>query len=119
VFGEELACKIWVKLQNALGGNNQVKALLFSSYWREYKNFTNLPGEFIDVMFQRFTCIVNNMGANLTILSYDDHDRALKLLHSLDHTVWSAKVETIMESNGYETLIMDELFSKLMSFEVD
>jgi hypothetical protein len=43
-------------------------------------------------MFQRFTVIVNMMRANVTMLPYDDHDRAIKLLHSLDRTVWSEKL---------------------------
>jgi hypothetical protein len=46
---------------------------------REYENFTHLPGESIDAMFQRFTMIVNNMRANVAVLPYDDHDRAVKL----------------------------------------
>jgi hypothetical protein len=33
--------------------------------------------------------------------------------------VWSGKVEAILESEKYETLIVDELFSELMSSEVD
>jgi hypothetical protein len=53
--------------------------------------------------------IVNNMRANMTVLPYDDHDRSMKLLHSLDHTVWGAKVEAILESGNYEILTMDEL----------
>jgi hypothetical protein len=53
------------------------------------------------------------------VLPYDDHYRALKLLHSLDRTVWSAKVEVIMKSDNYETLTVDELFSDLKSSEVD
>jgi hypothetical protein len=86
---------------------------------REYKNFTHLPGESIDAMFQRFTVIVNNMRANVAMLPYDDHERATKLLHSLDRTVWSGKVEAILESEKYETLMVDELFSKLKLSEVD
>jgi hypothetical protein len=70
-------------------------------------------------MFQRFTVIVNNMRDNVAVLRYDDHDRAVKLLHSLDRTVWSGKVEAILESEKYETLTVDELFSKLKSSEVD
>jgi hypothetical protein len=34
-------------------------------------------------MFQRLTMIVNNVRANVPELLYDDHDRAIKLLHSL------------------------------------
>jgi hypothetical protein len=70
-------------------------------------------------MFQRFTVIVYNMRANVVVLPYDDHDRALKPLHSLDHTVCSEKVEAILESEKYETLMVDELFSELKSSVVD
>jgi hypothetical protein len=41
--------------------------------------------------------IVNNMRANVVVLPYDDHDRAVKLLHSLDRTMWSGKVEAILD----------------------
>jgi hypothetical protein len=63
--------------------------------------------------------IVNNLRANVDVLPYDDHDRAVKLLHSLDRTMWSGKVEAILESEKYETLMVDELFSKLKSSELD
>jgi hypothetical protein len=85
----------------------------------EYENFTYLLGESIDTMFQRFIVIVNNVRANVVVLSYDDHDRVVKLLHSLDRTISSAKVEAILESDNYETLTTVELFSKLKSIEVD
>jgi hypothetical protein len=70
-------------------------------------------------MFQWFTVIVNNMRTNVVALPYDYHDRAVKLLHSLDHILWSEKVEAILESQKYETFAVDELFSKLKSSEVD
>jgi hypothetical protein len=63
--------------------------------------------------------IVNNMRAYVAMLLYDDHDRVVKLLHSLDCTMWSGKVEAIVESEKYETLTVDEVFSKLKSSEVD
>jgi hypothetical protein len=116
---EDLACWIWEQLKNAHAGNAQVQAQFVSTYRREYEIFTHLPGESIDAMFQHFTVIVNNMGANVVMLPYDDHDRVVKLLHSLDRTVWSGKVEAILESEKYETLTVDELFSKLKSSEVD
>jgi hypothetical protein len=46
-------------------------------------------------MFQWFTVTVNNMRANVVVLLYDYHGRAIKLLHTLDHTAWSEKVEAI------------------------
>jgi hypothetical protein len=42
--------------------------------------------------------VVNNVRANVDVLSYDDHDRAVKLLHALDRNMWEGKVEDILES---------------------
>jgi hypothetical protein len=92
---------------------------MLATYQREYGNFTHLPGESVDALFQRFTVVVNNMRANVVVLPYDDHDRAVKLLHSLDRTIWDGKVEIILESEKYDTLTVNKLFSKLKSAEVD
>jgi hypothetical protein len=92
---------------------------MYATYWREYETFTHLPGESIDALFQRFTVVVSNMRANVDVLPYDDHDRVVKLLHSLDHTVWGGKFEAIVESEKYDTWTVNELFSKLKSAEVD
>jgi hypothetical protein len=83
------------------------------------RNFTNIPDESIDTMFQLFTVIVNNMRASVTMLPYDDHDRVVKLLNSLDCTICGGKVKAILESEKYETLTIDELFSKLKPVEVN
>jgi hypothetical protein len=53
------------------------------------------------------------------VLPYHDHERSVKLLHSLDRTVWGGKFEAIVESKKYDTLTVNELFSKLKSTEVD
>jgi hypothetical protein len=98
-------------------GNDHVKARLFETYRREYENFTQLAGETIDSMFSRFQSIVNKMHANKAQLPYSDHERALKLLQALDQRVWEVKVSVIIESPNYK--IMDELFSKLKSIEID
>jgi hypothetical protein len=63
--------------------------------------------------------VVNEMRANVDVLPYDDHDREVKLLHTLDRTVWEGKVEAILESERYTTPTVNELFSKLKSTEVD
>jgi hypothetical protein len=114
-----LAWKIWEKLLVAHGGDNHVKARLFVSHRMQYENFTQLPSEDIDAMFQRFTAIVNNMKANVEDFPYTEHDQALKLLHILDQNVWGARVEAIKESEQYLTIELDDLFSKLKSSEVD
>jgi hypothetical protein len=119
VHTEHLACRIWSVLKKAHVGNAQVQARMYATYQREYENFTHLPGASIHALFQRFTVVVNNMRANVDVLPYDDQDRAVKLLHSLDRTVWGGKFEAIVESEKYDTLTVNELFSKLKSAEVD
>jgi hypothetical protein len=59
------------------------------------------------------------MRSNVVVLPYDDHDRALMLLHSLDRTIWDGKVKAILESKKYDTLTVNELFSMLKLVEVD
>jgi hypothetical protein len=99
VHTENLACRIWTMLKEAHVGNAQVQA----TYRREYENFTHLLGESINALFQRFTVVVNNMRVNVDVLPYDDQDRAVKLLHSLDREVWGGKFEAIVESEKYDT----------------
>jgi hypothetical protein len=98
VHTEHLACRIKMVLKEAHVGNAQVQARMYATYQREYKNFTHLSGESIDALFQTFTVVVNNMRANVDVLPYDDHDRVIELLHSLDRTVWGGKFEAIVES---------------------
>jgi hypothetical protein len=119
VHTEHLACRIWSVLKEAHVGNAQVQAWMYATYRRDYENFTHLPSESIDALFQRFTVVVNNMRADVDVLPYDDHDRDVKLLHLLDRTVWAVKFEAIVESEKYEALTVNELFSKLKSAEVD
>jgi hypothetical protein len=57
--------------------------------------------------------IMNKMRTNKPQLPYDDHERALKVLYALDRKVWDMKVSAIIESTNYDTLTLDEFFSKL------
>jgi hypothetical protein len=52
VHTEHLACRIWLVLKEAHVGNGQVQAQMYATYRREYGNFTHLPGESIDALFQ-------------------------------------------------------------------
>jgi hypothetical protein len=80
VHAEHLACKIWSVLKEAHVGNAQVQAQMYATYRREYENFTHVPGESINALFQRFTVVVNNKRTNVDVLPYDDHDRVVKLV---------------------------------------
>ena len=72
-------------------------------------------------MFHRFQSIMNKVRSNKPLLAptYTDHEQALKQLYALDQKVWEVKVSTIIESANYDTLTVDELFSKLKATEVD
>jgi hypothetical protein len=100
---EHFTCRIWSVLKETHVGNAQVQARMYATYRREYENFTHLPGESIDTLFQRFTVVVNNTRSNVDVLPYDDHDRDIKLLHSLDRTVWGGKFEAIVKLEKYDT----------------
>jgi hypothetical protein len=95
---EDLACRIWLELNNAHVVNAEVQAPLYATYRREYVNITHLPGESIDALFQQFMVVVNNMRANVDVLLYDVHDRVVKLLRTLDRTMWDGRVDAILES---------------------
>jgi hypothetical protein len=41
------------------------------------------------------------MRANKPQLPYDDHERALRLIHTLDRMIWKVKVSVIIESPDY------------------
>jgi hypothetical protein len=47
------------------------------------------------------------MRTNKAQLPYDDHERALKLLHALERRVQEVKVSAIIKSPNYETLIVE------------
>jgi hypothetical protein len=74
VHTENLACRIWTMLKEAHVGNAQVQARMYATYQREYENFTHLPDESIDALFQRFTMVVNNMRANVDVLHAEEHE---------------------------------------------
>jgi hypothetical protein len=114
-----MAHEIWSTLKKFHEGNDHVKTGLFETYRREYENFIQLARDTIGTMFSQFQPIVNKMRANKAQLPYDDHERSLKFIHALDRRVWEMKVLAIIKSPNYETLIVDVLFNKLKTTEID
>src|SRR5579859_5065034 len=115
----DVAHKIWSRLQSFHEGTNTIKARLFETYRREYENFVQLPSETVESLFSRFQLCMNKMRDNNSKMPYGDHELALKLLHALDRNVWGIKVDAITESPNYETLTLEDLYSKLRSTEID
>jgi hypothetical protein len=61
-------------------------------------------------------CVVGKRDHWYDVFSVVDCEQdALKLLHAQDQKIWEVKVSAIIESSKYETLTVDELFSKLKS----
>src|SRR5579883_3495707 len=115
----DVAHKIWSRLQSFHEGTNAVKARLFETYRCEYENFVQLSSKTVESLFSRFQLCVNKMRDNNSKMPYGDHELALKLLHALDRSVWGVKVDAITESPNYETLTLEDLYSKLWSTEID
>ncbi|WVZ91052.1 hypothetical protein U9M48_037274 [Paspalum notatum var. saurae] len=99
------AREIWSLLSAHYEGTATIKARLVETYRREYENFVQKPGESVDDLFGRFQSIINKLRVNSdpTALPYTDHQQAVKLLYALDRKIWEIKVNSIIESAGYDT----------------
>ena len=115
------AREIWSLLSAYHEGTATIKARLVETYWREYENFVQKPGESVDDLFGRFQSIINKFRVNSTPaeLPHTDHQQDVKLLYALDRKVWEIKVNSIIESAGFDTIGVEALYSKLKATEVD
>jgi hypothetical protein len=68
---------------------------MYATYRRQYENFTHLLSESTDALLQRFTVVVNNMRANVDVLPYDDHDRAVRFGAESSRPLWSRRSMTL------------------------
>ncbi|WVZ75463.1 hypothetical protein U9M48_023513 [Paspalum notatum var. saurae] len=65
--------------------------------------------------------IINKLHVNSApaALPYTNYQQAVKLLYALDRKIWEIKVNSIIESAGYDTIGVEALYSKLKATEVD
>ncbi|WVZ52095.1 hypothetical protein U9M48_003186 [Paspalum notatum var. saurae] len=100
-------------------GTATIKARLVETNRREYENFVQKPGESVDDLFGRFQSIINKLRVNSApaALPYTDHQQGVKLLYALDRKIWEIKVNSIIESAGYDTIGVEALYSKLKATE--
>ncbi|WVZ90010.1 hypothetical protein U9M48_036348 [Paspalum notatum var. saurae] len=115
------AREIWSLLSAHHEGTVTIKARLVETNRREYENFVQKPGESVDDLFGRFQSIINKLRVNSApaALPYTDHQQAVKLLYALDRKIWEIKVNSIIESAGYDTIGVEALYSKLKATEID
>jgi hypothetical protein len=53
------------------------------------------------------------------VLPYDDHDRAVKLLHSLDRTIWGGKFEAVTFWNFLRDVSNAKMWISKFRFEIE
>jgi hypothetical protein len=108
---------IWLKLCNTYEGSSEIKSSCKDTYNRQYRAFSQKPGESLDDYFVRFESIVSNLHFDAP-LTYSDNERAKQLLYTLDDQVWGMKITALEESADFGTLDTEKLFSKLKSHEL-
>ncbi|KAJ1254086.1 hypothetical protein BS78_K121600 [Paspalum vaginatum] len=116
----ETARQIWSLLSAHHEGIATIKGRLVETYRREYENFVQKPGDSIDDLFGHFQTIINKLRVNSSPerIPYTDHQQAVKLLYALDRKVWEIKVNSIIESEAYDTIGVETLYSKLKATEL-
>jgi hypothetical protein len=113
----EMAHDVWLKLCNTYEGSSEVKYSHRDTYNRQYRTFSQKPGESLDDCFARFESIVNSL-RSCGPLAYSDNERAKQLLYALDDSIWGMKIIALEESANFATLDTEKLFSKLKSHEL-
>jgi hypothetical protein len=113
----ETAHDVWLKLCNTYKGSSKIKSSHRDTYNRQYKTFSQKPGESLDDCFAHFESIVSSL-RSYDPLAYSDNERAKQLLYALDDSVWGMKITVLEESADFTTLDTEKLFSKLKSHEL-
>jgi hypothetical protein len=113
----ETAHDIWLKLCNTYEGSSEIKTSHKDTYNRQYKTFSQKPGESFDDCFVRFESIVSNL-RSYGPLAYFDNERAKQLPYALDDHIWDMKITALEESADFAILDIEKLFSKLKSYEL-
>jgi hypothetical protein len=110
----ETAHDVWLKLCNTYDGSFEIKSSRRDTYNRQYRTFSQKPGESLDDCFTRFESIVSSL-RSCGPLTYSDNERAKQILYALDDSVWDMKITALKESADFGTIDTDKLFSKLKS----
>jgi hypothetical protein len=113
----ETAHDVWLKLCNTYEGSSEIKSSRRDTYNRQYRTFSQKPGESLDDCFARFESIVNSL-RSCGPLADSDNERDKQLLYALDDSVWGMKITALEESADFATLDTKKLFSKLKSHEL-
>ncbi|GLT28089.1 hypothetical protein SLA2020_030450 [Shorea laevis] len=116
VSGCDTAKEIWDMLEATHEGTNQVKESKINRLIYRYELFKMKPEESIQEMFTRLNDIVNSLKALGKV--YPPQEVVRKVLRSLPKS-WEAKKTAIEESKDPNTLKVEDLIGKLMTYDIE
>ncbi|GKV30807.1 hypothetical protein SLEP1_g39582 [Rubroshorea leprosula] len=116
VSGCDMAKEMWDKLKVTHEGTSQVKESKINRLIYMYELFKMKPEESIQDMYTR----LNDIVTNLKVLGkvYPPQEVVRKVLRSLPKS-WEAKKTAIEESKDLNTLKLEDLIGKLMTYEIE
>jgi hypothetical protein len=94
-----------------------IKSSRRDTYNRQYRTFSQKPGESLDDCFTYFESIVSSL-RSCGPLAYSDNECVKQLLYAFDDSVWGMKITALEKSVDFTTLDTEKLFSKLKSNEL-
>jgi hypothetical protein len=90
----EKAHDVWLKLCNTYEGYSEIKSSHRDTYNRQYRSFSQKPGESLDDCFARFESIVSSL-RSCGPLAYSDNECTKQLLYALDDSIWGMKMNVL------------------------
>ncbi|GKV41208.1 hypothetical protein SLEP1_g48774 [Rubroshorea leprosula] len=115
VSGCDTAKEMWDMLEVTHEGTSQVKESKINRLLYMYELFKMKPEESIQDMYTRLNDIVTNLKALGKV--YPSQEVVRKVLKSLPKN-WEAKKTAIEESKDLNTLKLEDLIGKLMTYEI-
>ncbi|GKV10956.1 hypothetical protein SLEP1_g22252 [Rubroshorea leprosula] len=115
VFGCDTTKEMWDMLEVTHKGTSQVKELQINRLIYMYELFKMKPEESIQEMYTRLNDIVTNLKALGKV--YPSQEVVRKVLRSLPKN-WEAKKTAIEEFKDLNTLKLEDLIGKLMTYEI-
>jgi hypothetical protein len=98
----EITHDVWLKLCNTYEGPSEIMYSHRDTYNRQYRIFSQKPGELLDDCFARFESIVSSL-RSYGPLAYSDNEHAKQLLYALDDFVWGMQITALKESTDFAT----------------
>ena len=111
----ESAQKIWIALEVAHEGTNQVKQSRIELLMKQYEPFDMDDRENVMDMYTRFTHITNELKSLGKTFTTEELVR--KILRILPRS-WEAKVTAIQEAKDMNKITLDELIGNLQTYEL-